>query len=123
MTEQQKINQVTTNDKIANIVAHMGGLIGPIGILIPIAVLLLNKKDRFDHIESIDAINFQLTFLILFFITVILVSVLKLGVFAWLGYGLWLANIVLCIIACISIANGKTYRYPFEFQFLKNYKK
>jgi uncharacterized protein len=60
--------------------------------------------------QAKEALNFQITILIATFIASILVWLL-------IGFALlpiiWIANVVLCIIAAIATSKGETYRYPF----------
>jgi len=76
-----------------------------------------SKKDENAYLsdQAKEALNFQITVMLAQFIAGILVFIL-------IGFILipiiWLANIVLCIVAAISISKGETYRYPFTLRLI-----
>lgn len=104
----------SNDDKNIATVTHLGGTVFS---FIPALVVWILKKDDSEYISSQakEALNFQITVLIAYFVACFLVWIL-IG-FALLGI-IWLGNIVLCIIAAISTSKGETYRYPFTLRLI-----
>ena len=95
--------------------AHIFGIFtGFIGAL----VLWLIKKDESAFVgeQAREALNFQITMALAFFISWILMFVV-IGIF--LIPILVLVNFVLCILAAVSASKGKAYRYPFAIRLVK----
>jgi uncharacterized Tic20 family protein len=98
----------SNDEKNIATVTHLGGTVFS---FIPALIVWILKKDDSAYIaaQAKEALNFQITVLIAQFIAGILVFILV-G-FLFMGI-IWLANIVLCIIAAISTSKGENYRYP-----------
>lgn len=105
---------VSANDKNIVVLTHLGGALFSI---IPALVVWLWKKDENAYIgeQSREALNFQITVLLAQAISSVLVFIL-IG-FALLG-AIWLANIVLSILAAIAASKGEQYRYPFALRLI-----
>ena len=104
-----EISTPSNDDKNIATVTHLGGTVFS---FIPALIVWILKKDDSAYIadQAKEALNFQITVLIGQFIAAVLAIIL----FGFLFMGLiWLANVVLCIIAAISTSKGETYRYPF----------
>jgi uncharacterized Tic20 family protein len=90
---------------------HLSGFI--FSIIVPLIVWLMHK-DRADKgylvAEAKEALNFQITVLIGYVICWILTMIL-IGVL--LGWLLWIANLVFCIMAAVKVSAEGSYRYPF----------
>ncbi|MFN4162434.1 MAG: DUF4870 domain-containing protein [Stenotrophomonas sp.] len=99
------------------LVAHILGIFtGFIGALI---IWLINKDDTtkpFVIDQSKEALNFQITVAIAYIISSILVVVL---IGTLMLAAVWVANLVLCIIAAVKANNGEAYRYPFTLRLIK----
>ncbi|MHB1172312.1 MAG: DUF4870 domain-containing protein [Lacisediminihabitans sp.] len=108
--------------------AHFGGVLW----LLPSLIIFLVFKDRGTRtrVESKEALNWQITFLIIYIawsiIGAILTSVLwATGVWGVLflpgliGWIIYLVNLALSIIGGIKVNGGGSYRYPFNFRFIK----
>ena len=106
----------TPNNDDRNIatVTHLGGTVFS---FIPALIVWVLKKDDSEYIsnQAKEALNFQITVLIAQFIAGVLALIL-IG-FVFMGI-IWLANIVLCIIAAISTSKGETYRYPLTLRLI-----
>jgi len=98
--------------------AAFAGLIIPFGIIIGPLVIWLMKKDTSAYIDyhGKEALNFQITMAIAFFISFILMFVV-IGFF--LVTGLAIFELVVIIIAAIKASEGVGYQYPFNFRFIK----
>ncbi len=121
----EEIEFTPTNDeRNLSLIAHlsgaagilMGGLVGFIG---PLVIYLL-KKDSSVYIESQakEALNFQITLLLLAVICVAL-TVVTCGTLFPLLFVPTVLQIVFAIIAGLSVRDGKHYRYPFNIRLLK----
>lgn len=104
--------QASTDDRNIAMLTHLSGFL--LSIIVPLIVWLVHK-DRADKAylvrEAKAALNFQITVLIGYVVcwvlTVILIGVL-------LGWLLWIANLILCILAAVKVSADGTYRYPFS---------
>ncbi|MGQ0442701.1 MAG: DUF4870 domain-containing protein [Methylophilaceae bacterium] len=98
----------SNDDKNIATVTHLGGTVFS---FIPGLIVWLLKKDDSVYIsdQAKEALNFQITVLLAYFIAGILVFIL-IG-FVLLGI-IWLLNVVFCIVAAISTSKGEAYRYP-----------
>jgi hypothetical protein len=104
----------SNDDKNIATITHLGGTVFS---FVPALIVWVLKKDDSEYIatQAKEALNFQITVLLAYFIAWILVWIL-IG-FAFLGI-IWLANIVLCIVAAISTSKGETYRYPLTLRLI-----
>lgn len=116
LTAADSITHLTPSNDEKNIatITHLGGILFS---FIPALVVWVIKKDDSSYItaQAKEALNFQITVLIAQFIAGILAFIL-IG-FVLMGI-IWLANIVLCIIAAISSSKGDAYRYPFTLRLI-----
>ena len=98
----------SSDDKNIATVTHLGGTVFS---FVPGLLVWILKKDDSTYLadQAKEALNFQISVLIAYFIA---------GILVWLLVGfillplIWLLNIVFCIIAAISTSKGETYRYP-----------
>lgn len=104
----------SNDDKNIATITHLAGTVFS---FVPSLIVWVLKKDDSEYISSQakEALNFQITVLLALFLAKILMFVL-------IGFALfpiiWLANIVLCILAAIAASKGETYRYPFCLRLL-----
>jgi uncharacterized protein len=109
-------NTVSENSKLLILFTHIGGIF--LSFLAPLIVMLASE-DELVKKHSRSALNFQLTIIIGYIISSVLVIVL----IGFLGYGvLYVANIVFSIIATVKSSENpnQVYNYPYSFQFLKD---
>ncbi|HYN53761.1 MAG TPA: DUF4870 domain-containing protein [Methylotenera sp.] len=108
------ITTPSSDDKNIATVTHLAGTVFS---FIPSLIVWILKKDDNEYISSQakEALNFQITVLIAQFVAGVLALIL-IG-FVFMGI-IWLANIVLCIIAAISTSKGEIYRYPLTLRFI-----
>ena len=103
------------DEKLWAIGAHLGPII--LGFIAPLIVWLV-FKDRSAYLDrqGKEALNFQLTLLIGFIVSLVLVFVL-IGflLMAVVGIG----GLVLMIVATVKVANHEDYRYPVNIRFIK----
>ncbi|HSH73745.1 MAG TPA: DUF4870 domain-containing protein [Methylophilaceae bacterium] len=104
----------SADDKNIVVLTHLGGTVFSI---FPSLIVWLLKKDESPYIgeQAREALNFQITVLIAQAVSSVLVVIL-IG-FALMGL-IWLANIVLCILAAVATSKGENYRYPFALRLI-----
>lgn len=131
------------NVRTWSMLCHLSALLGlfwwPGIVLGPLIVWQL-KKNELPEIDphGKEALNFQLTFVIIYFIAKIVLGIIAgiaFGIgflwgspFAFLGGGFGLLTllaliniiaIVLAVVAGIKANNGEPYKYPFSIKFVK----
>jgi len=105
------------------VLSHAGALIG--GFILPLVVYLIEKdKNRFTRHHAAEALNFQLTFLVVIFstLTVAFVGIAS-GVPAFaamflLLFGAMIAHYVLAVLGMINASRGEWWRYPINIRFV-----
>jgi uncharacterized Tic20 family protein len=115
--------------------SHFGGIVG----FLPSLIIWLVFKDRGAKVntEAKEALNWQITITIISIgvgiimgiiagvITGIAISSLNSGMLAivplitFIGWVPWLANIIFSVMGGIKVSGGGSYRYPFNFRFIK----
>jgi uncharacterized protein len=95
--------------------AHLGGIF--LGFIAPLVVWLV-FKDRSAFLDRTgkESLNFQLTLLIGYLVSFVLMIVL---VGFLLFFVVWLGGIVLMVLATIKVASFEDYRYPFTIRLVK----
>ncbi len=87
------------------------------GFLGPLIIWLIKKDDApFVDKHGKEALNFQIKVLIAMVVSGLLILAC-IGPF--LMAGVWVANIVFCIIAAMKANRGEAYRYPLAVRFIK----
>jgi uncharacterized Tic20 family protein len=117
-----------SEDSLLAQVAHFGGVVGPL----PALVVYLVFKDRgmLTRRESKEALNWQITFTILYVGLTVGVTVVGAILFftplapvsvvlGWLPWLLWAANAVLSIMGGLRVRSAGGYRYPFAIRLVK----
>ena len=104
-------------DKTLAMLTHLSGII--LGFIVPLIIWLVNK-DKSDkgwlNDQAKEALNFQITLLIVYVVGTIL-TVILIG--ALLYPVIWIGNLILCILAGIKANEGVAYRYPFALRLIK----
>ena len=114
-------NTLTSKEKNWAMGAHLAGLAGLLGIpfgnvLGPLVIWLL-KKDQMSYVDrqAREAINFQISMTIYFFIGGILY-------FIFIGFLviplLILAYLILTVVGAVKAKDGEHYRYPFTIRLI-----
>lgn len=104
-------------DKQWGAFAHFGGVVG----FIPSLVIYANFKDRgrFARQESAQALNFQITIAAAHLVCLVFSLIPFIGLLFTLAMmGLWIANIVLSILAGLAANRGEPYRYPLPLRLI-----
>ncbi|GAA1784755.1 DUF4870 domain-containing protein [Agromyces lapidis] len=103
-----------SDEKLWATLIHIGGAIFN---FLPalIGYLVLKDKGPFIRGHSATALNFQLTILIAYVVSGLLM-------FVFIGFllypAVWVLNIVFCIIAAIAANKGEPYTYPLAIKFV-----
>ena len=117
-TTLESAPQVSTESRNWATMTHLSGFVGLFGIpslFGPLAVWLLKKDDPHIVGEAIEALNFNISFLLyaiaagISIIALVGVILLPMVLIAWF---------VLTIVAAVRTADGETYHYPFTIRFV-----
>jgi uncharacterized Tic20 family protein len=102
------------NEKNIAVVTHITGIFFS---FFPGLIVWLLKKDESPYLgeQAREALNFQITLLIAYVVSGILVIILVGILLVWL---VWVANIIFSIIAAIAASKGENYRYPFSLRLI-----
>jgi hypothetical protein len=113
--ESMPVIAPTSDEKTLAILSHILTII--VSFVGPLIIYLL-KKDESDFVKehAKESLNFQITVFILYIISFVLLLILIGGL---LMLCLYIANLVLVIVATIRAAEGKLYRYPFNLRLIK----
>ncbi len=108
--------------------AHFGGILW----ILPSLIIFLVFKDRgaLTKQESKEALNWQITFLIIYIAWTIIAAILTsvflvsglwnlVWILTLIGWLIYLANVAFSIMGGIKVNGGGNYRYPFNFRFIK----
>lgn len=88
-----------------------------VGFWAPLIIWLVKKEEMpFVDDQAKEALNFQITMMLAFIVAGILIVVV-IGILLVLG--LFVANLVFCIIAAMKANDGERYRYPFALRLIK----
>jgi uncharacterized Tic20 family protein len=110
----EETTAVSANDRNIAVLTHLGGIFFS---FLPGLIVWLLKKDENPYVgeQAREALNFQISVLLAYMVCSILVFIL-------IGFVLlaivWLANIVLCIVASSKTSRGENYRYPFTLRLI-----
>lgn len=102
---------------LAHILALAGYLLIPFGNILGPLVVYLMKKDQSAFVadQARESLNFQISMTIYFMIAGVLIFVL-IGMV--LLPVLWIAGLVLTIMAAIKASSGVAYRYPLTIRLI-----
>lgn len=101
----------STDDRNIAMLTHLSGFI--LCFIVPLVVWLMHK-DRADKdylvSEAKEALNFQLTVLIAYVICWVLTAIV---IGRYLGWLVWVVNVISCIVAAMQVSRSGNYRYPY----------
>ncbi|WP_242112234.1 DUF4870 domain-containing protein [Luteimonas aquatica] len=104
-------------DRTVALLVHLSGIL--LGFIVPLIVWLVNKdkpEKSFLNDQSKEALNFQITLLIVYVIGIIL-SVILIG--ALINLVAWVCCLIFSIIGGLKANEGIAYRYPFALRLIK----
>ncbi len=98
--------------------ASFAGVIIPFGNIIGPLVIWLIKKEEYPFVDDQgkEALNFQITMVIAFFICFLLTFV-AIGIFLFFVVGIF--ALIVTIIAIVKSSQGEAYRYPISIRLIK----
>jgi uncharacterized Tic20 family protein len=102
------VSDAKTMAMLAQLLGIFTGFLGPL-----IIYLINGEKDPFVRHHSAEALNFQITLVIAYIVSFVLMLVLIGFV---LFFVVWIGSIVLMIMATIAANRGEWYRYPFNLR-------
>tara|TARA_R110002020_G_scaffold164057_14_gene350440 strand:- start:1965 stop:2315 length:351 start_codon:yes stop_codon:yes gene_type:complete len=97
-------------DRTIALITHLSGIIA--GFIVPLIIWLINKdKPEKSWLtgQAKEALNFQITLLLAYIVCMVLSFVL---IGALLMPLVWIASLVLMILAGVAANKGEDYRYP-----------
>jgi uncharacterized Tic20 family protein len=113
-TEEPVVVAPSSEDKTMAILSHVLCIVA--GFIAPLVIYLVKKDSTYVQSHAKESLNFQLTmmigYIVSFILMIILIGVLLLVLLS-------IANLVLVIIATIRASENKLYRYPFSIKFVK----
>ncbi len=102
------------DEKTLALLAHILGIVsGFVGALI---IYLIATDKPFAKQQAQEALNFQITLIIGWAASVVLMIV---GIGVFLYPLVWVANLVFCIMGAMAVSKGEAYRYPFALRLIK----
>lgn len=99
------------------LITHLSGIV--LGFIVPLIIWLVNKDQSgkdFINDQAKEALNFQITLLIVYVVGIVL-SIILIG--ALINFAAWIACIVFSIIGGLKANTGVAYRYPFALRLIK----
>jgi uncharacterized Tic20 family protein len=118
MTEQMTTKEESIWGMGAHLAALSGILIVPGLVLGPLAVWILKRhKSSFVEANAREAMNFQITILVIAFVMVLLSRFSSLFMIQAMIVGI--IGIGYAIYAALQVRKGKQYRYPFAIRLIK----
>jgi uncharacterized Tic20 family protein len=117
MPEEYPLFTPSSDDRILGLLAHLLAIVPGIGIFGPLVIYLIKKgQSSFVEENAKESLNFQLTMIIAFIVSGILV-VVGIGIVMLIVLGV--LEVVLVLIATIRASENKIYRYPFNLRLIK----
>ncbi len=101
-------------DKLMIVLTHLGGIF--FGV-VPSLLVYLVKNEGWVKENARNALNWQLSALLYYAISWVLVIVIIGFFLPWLLVAL---NAIFCLVAAIRSSKGEDYRYPMTIEFIKN---
>src|SRR5258707_863879 len=116
MMDEEPLFTPTSDERLLAILSHLLAIVPGIGILGPLVIYLLKKDESsFVAANARESLNFQLTIIILWIISFILMLVLVGFLLIWLVN---ILNTVMVIIATVKAAENRIYRYPVSLRLI-----
>ncbi|MFI3197544.1 MAG: DUF4870 domain-containing protein [Methylococcaceae bacterium] len=118
VTPGEKMNNInydsnSESDRLMVVLTHIGGIFFGFA---PSLLVYLVKNEGWVKENARNALNWQLTSLIYYGISWVLVLVI-IGLFLpWL---IVILNVVFCLVAAIRSSKGEEYKYPLTIEFIK----
>lgn len=111
------VSAAPQEDRTLALITHLSGIV--LGFIVPLIIWLVNKDKAdkaFLNDQAKEALNFQITLLIIYVIGTVLTIIL---IGALINLAAWIACIILSIMAGLKANEGVAYRYPFALRLVK----
>ena len=111
------VSAAPQEDRTLALITHLSGIV--LGFIVPLIIWLVNKDKAdkaFLNDQAKEALNFQITLLIVYVIGIVL-TVILIG--ALINLAAWVACVILSIMAGLKANEGVAYRYPFALRLIK----
>lgn len=111
------VSPAPQEDRTLALITHLSGIV--LGFIVPLIIWLVNKDKAdkgFLNDQAKEALNFQITLLIIYVIGTVLTIIL---IGALINLAAWIACIILSIMAGLKANEGVAYRYPFALRLIK----
>ena len=100
--------------KLLAIICHLLGMFPIIGPVVTFAIWHSKKEEScLIRTQGRNALNFQLTLLVIGLVIGII------PLFSKLSTAIWLFRVIFAVIAASKVYNHKVYQYPFSYKFFK----
>ncbi|MEO8582198.1 MAG: DUF4870 domain-containing protein [Flavitalea sp.] len=114
-TDEVALVPPTSDEKTTAILSHILCIV--VGFIAPLVIYLVKKDESaFVKAHAKESLNFQLTVLIAYIVSIVLMVILIGILLIWL---VMVASLVLVIMATVKASEGKLYKYPFSIKFIK----
>jgi len=106
---------LTSDQRLIAMFAHLLGIVsGPLGAFV---ILLVKKGDAWVESQAREALNFQITVLLVWLCGSVLTLILIGGFIIVIATVL---NVVFCVIAAAHVHSGESYRYPLSLRLISD---
>ena len=113
--EQPTSPQVSQDSRNMALLCHLLGFFT--AFIGPLIIWMIKKEtDKFVDAQGKEALNFQITLIIGYIISGLLITVCIGGILALI---IAVLDIVFVIMACVAVSKGQAYRYPVCIRFIK----
>lgn len=119
--ESENLTAANSDESNWGMFAHLSALVGfviPFGSLVGPLIIWLTKGKESAYVgeQAKEALNFQVTmlivFLVCFVLSFIVIGLLLMGIAA-------IADLVFVILATLTASKGQMYRYPYTLRLVK----
>jgi uncharacterized protein len=115
--DEQPFYTPNSDERILAILSHILAIVPGIGLFGPLVIYLLKKDESgFVAANAKESLNFQITIILAYIISGILLLVLIGFFLLWI---LGILNVILVIVATIKASENKIYRYPFNMRLIR----
>lgn len=117
MPEEYPLTTPTNDERILGVLSHILAIVPGIGILGPLVIWLLKRNESsFVEANARESLNFQLTVIVGWIISGILVVV----AIGWLLLAVvGILNVVLVVMATVKASENMIYKYPISLRLVK----
>jgi len=116
MTGERPYNTPTSDERTLAVLSHLLTVVPGVGIIGPLIIYILkNKESEFVAYHARESLNFQITIILLYILSVFLMLLFIGVLLIWI---VGIVNTVLAIVATIRASENRLYRYPFNLRLI-----